>query len=73
MRIESINAPVDELGQREFIYPNGAFCCPGFQPGPGAFIVEKVGKKAAGHLLDGREWREMPELVGGEWTKEDDE
>jgi protein gp37 len=26
-----------------------------------AWFMEPVGKKAAGHLLDGREWREMPE------------
>lgn len=57
---EETDRYADELGQRECIYPNGVFCCPGFQPGPDAFIVEKVGKKAAGHLLDGREWREMP-------------
>ena len=27
---------------------------------PGVEIIERVGKKAAGSLLDGREWREMP-------------
>ena len=26
--------------------------------------MERIGKKAAGHLLDGREWRELPGVKG---------
>jgi protein gp37 len=29
----------------------------------GAWFMEPVGKKAAGRLLDGREWNEMPEML----------
>jgi protein gp37 len=29
-------------------------------------LMHRPGKKAAGHLLDGREWREVPEPKGGE-------
>jgi protein gp37 len=32
---------------------------------PGHVIFRKVGKKAAGRLLDGREWNEMPEVRHG--------
>ena len=33
---------------------------PEFQPPPGSWMVEKVGKKASGRLLDGRTWDEVP-------------
>lgn len=29
---------------------------------PGRVLFERVGKKAAGRLLDGREWNEYPEI-----------
>lgn len=34
-----------------------------------AVLVRKVGKKAAGHLLDGREWLGLPLLGGEEWLQ----
>jgi protein gp37 len=30
------------------------------QPPPDTWIMRRVGKRAAGRLLDGREWNEMP-------------
>lgn len=35
---------------------------PEWQPPDGSWMIERVGKKAAGRLLDGREWNEMPEV-----------
>lgn len=50
----------DEYGRREAIYPSGDFCDPGFQPGPNAYLVERVGRKKAGRLLDGRTHDDLP-------------
>lgn len=36
------------------------------QPPPGTWAMRRVGKKAAGHLLDGREHREFPQSIIGE-------
>lgn len=36
---------------------------PEFQPPPGSWMMERIGKKNAGRLLDGREWSEFPEGV----------
>ena len=53
----------DQYGQRKIIYPNGIFCDPCFQPRPDAYLVERVGKKRAGCLLDGQVWAQMPSLI----------
>lgn len=43
-------------------YPGTGYCySPRNLEKRGCAYVAKIGKKAAGHLLDGREWREMPE------------
>lgn len=34
---------------------------PAWQPPVGSWMMERVGRKAAGALLDGREWREAPQ------------
>lgn len=33
-----------------------------WQPPPGSWYMDPVGKKRAGRLLDGREWNQMPEI-----------
>lgn len=35
------------------------------QPSPGTWAMRRVGKKAAGRLLDGREWNEYPNIALG--------
>jgi len=57
---EEENRWADEYGRRESLEPNGYFSDEGFQPGPKAYLVENVGKKKAGRLLDGRTWDEYP-------------
>ena len=42
----------------------GEFAPYPYRSDPGGIRMERVGKKDAGHLLDGREWREMPEAQG---------
>lgn len=38
----------------------------GHEPPPTAWLMERVGKKAAGAMLDGREWREFPTINHGD-------
>lgn len=47
------------------IHLNGTERCTNFGNPEGA-LMARVGKKAAGAMLDGREWREMPAVVRGE-------
>ena len=58
-----INSPEEPVkGQRYFIQPNGKHCTEFFMNGgpSGCHWMERIGKKAAGRLLDGREWNEVP-------------
>jgi len=43
----------------KFCFLNAAGGC-GFH-GERLYVMERSSKSAAGHLLDGREWREFPE------------
>lgn len=43
--------------------PRGDYC--DYQPPPGSWWMARVGRRTAGHILDGREWREFPEVARG--------
>ena len=51
-----------EFGHREIIDCCGTIWPPmmHYQPPPGSFVVERVGSKRAGRLLDGREHNDLP-------------
>ena len=50
----------NEFGRREIIDCFGTIWPPTMQPSPGSFVVERVGSKRAGRLLDGREHNDLP-------------
>lgn len=52
----------NQYGEREALEPDGSFTHDCHQPLLGSFLVEHVGEKKAGRLLDGRTWDEVPEL-----------
>jgi protein gp37 len=54
--------PGRHTGGDLFVLPTGRLGCQGNWWDGKAAAMDNVGKKAAGALLDGREWREFPEL-----------
>lgn len=58
----------DPKGRTWALWPDGQFTNQ-WRPGPemnGSAIMYDVGKKRAGHLLDGQEWREYPRKANSE-------
>ena len=49
----------DGRGELFALEPSGYFE-EHYQPSPDAWLMESVGKKKAGRVLDGREWNEYP-------------
>jgi len=52
----------DGRGELFALEPNGHFE-EYYQPSPDAWLMESVGKKKSGRLLDGREWNQYPEVT----------
>lgn len=56
-------AAEDGCGDLEMLDRRGHICSPdidGQPTDPRTWLIERIGKKAAGRLLDGREWNEFP-------------
>lgn len=61
---ESNMMPLNQLGKLKFMRPDGSFLNKGDFLDASMIGVWRAGKKAAGRLLDGREWNEMPGKEG---------
>lgn len=56
----------DPCGRCDHAMPDGCFTGTDWEPGPhlqGSQTIHRVGKRAAGRLLDGREWSEYPDAL----------
>jgi protein gp37 len=58
----------DPCGRCVAVMPDGSLTGTDWEAGPhlkGSEIIHRIGKKAAGRLLDGREWNEYPDIAMG--------
>lgn len=64
--VAAVDGAADESGRHAVLDRNGAHWERDIaQPPPGTWVMKRVGKRAAGRVLDGRTWDEFPEEQHG--------